>query len=79
MDNLVFGIRPVAEAIEAGKQIEKLYMRKGAEGPLMQELRDLCVRHRIRVQEVPAGKLERLTRGNHQGSWRRSRRSNTSG
>lgn len=67
MDNLVFGIRPVAEAIEAGKQIEKLYMRKGAEGPLMQELRDLCVRHGIRVQEVPAGKLERLTRGNHQG------------
>ena len=57
----------MAEAIEAGKQIEKLYMRKGAEGPLMQELRDLCVRHGIRVQEVPAGKLERLTRGTHQG------------
>ena len=57
----------MAEAIEAGKQIEKLYMRKGAEGPLMQELLDLCVRHGIRVQEVPAGKLERLTRGNHQG------------
>ena len=57
----------MAEAIEAGKQIEKLYMRKGAEGPLMQELRDLCVRHGIRVQEVPAGKLVRLTRGNHQG------------
>ena len=30
--NLIFGIRPVAEAIEAGKQIEKLYIRKGAEG-----------------------------------------------
>ena len=27
--NLIFGIRPVAEAIEAGKQIEKLYIRKG--------------------------------------------------
>ena len=36
--NLIFGIRPVAEAIEAGKQIEKLYIRKGAEGQLMQEL-----------------------------------------
>ena len=36
MDNhLIFGIRPVAEAVEAGRQIEKLYMRKGAEGPLM--------------------------------------------
>ena len=62
MDNLIFGIRPVAEAIEAGRQIEKLYIRKGAEGPLMQEFRDLCIRHRIRWQEVPVEKLNRLTR-----------------
>lgn len=67
MDNLVFGIRPVAEAIEAGRQIEKLYLRKGAEGQLMTELRDLCFRHKIRIQEVPVEKLNRLTRGNHQG------------
>ena len=66
-ENLVFGIRPVVEAIEAGKQIEKLYIRKGAEGQLMTELRDLCLRHRIRTQEVPVEKLNRLTRGNHQG------------
>ncbi len=68
MDNRIFGIRPIAEAIEAGKQIEKLYLRKGAEGQLMQELRDLCFRHKIRVQEVPVEKLNRLTRGNHQGA-----------
>lgn len=66
-DNIVFGIRPVAEAVESGKQIEKIYMRKGAEGQLMSDLRDLCVRHRLRVQEVPVEKLNRLTRGNHQG------------
>ncbi len=66
-NNRIFGIRPVAEAIEAGRQIEKLYLRKGAEGQLMQELRDLCLRHRIRWQEVPAEKLDRLVRGNHQG------------
>ena len=52
-NNLIFGIRPVAEAIEAGKQIERLYLRKGAEGQLMQELKDLCARHRLRYQEVP--------------------------
>lgn len=66
-ENLVFGIRPVVEAIESGKQIEKLYIRKGAEGQLMTELRDLCLRHHIRTQEVPVEKLNRLTRGNHQG------------
>ena len=66
-NNLIFGIRPVVEAIEAGREIEKLYIRKGAEGQLMTELRDLCLRHRVRVQEVPVEKLNRLTRGNHQG------------
>ena len=66
-NNLIFGIRPVVEAIEAGREIEKLYIRKGAEGQLMTELRDLCLRHRLRVQEVPVEKLNRLVRGNHQG------------
>ena len=33
----------------------------------MTELRDLCLRYRIRTQEVPVEKLNRLTRGNHQG------------
>ena len=66
-NNLIFGIRPVVEAIEAGREIEKLYIRKGAEGQLMTELRDLCLRHRVHVQEVPLEKLNRLVRGNHQG------------
>ena len=66
-NNLIFGIRPVVEAIEAGQEIEKLYIRKGAEGQLMTELRDLCLRHRVHVQEVPVEKLNRLVRGNHQG------------
>ena len=66
-NNLIFGIRPVVEAIEAGREIEKLYIRKGAEGQLMTELRDLCLRHCVHVQEVPVEKLNRLVRGNHQG------------
>lgn len=68
MENIIFGIRPIAEAIQAGKQIDRLYLRKGAEGQLMQELRDLCLRHHLRIQEVPVEKLNRLTQGNHQGA-----------
>ena len=66
-NNIVFGIRPVVEAIESGKQIEKIFIRRGAEGQLMSDLRDLCFRHRLRVQEVPVEKLNRLVRGSHQG------------
>lgn len=67
MENIVFGIRPVVEAIESHKQIEKLYIKRGAEGQLMNELKDLCMRHHLRWQDVPVEKLNRMTRGNHQG------------
>lgn len=67
MDNIIYGIRPVAEAVEAGRQIEKVYFRKGADGLLISELRALCARRHIHVQEVPVEKLDRLTRGAHQG------------
>lgn len=67
MENIVFGLRPVIEAIEAGRQIEKIYIKKGAEGQLIGELRQIARSMRINVQEVPVQKLDRLTRGNHQG------------
>jgi 23S rRNA (guanosine2251-2'-O)-methyltransferase len=75
MDNLIFGLRPVIEAIEAGRQIEKIYIKKGAEGVLLGELREIARAQHIHLQEVPVEKLDRLTQGrghrpqtvNHQG------------
>jgi 23S rRNA (guanosine2251-2'-O)-methyltransferase len=65
--NIIFGIRPVIEAIEAGREIEKIYFRKGTDGQLISELRAVAHRARIPSQEVPGEKLDRLTRGAHQG------------
>lgn len=66
--NIIFGIRPVIEAIEAGRQIDKVMIKKGAEGPLVQELRTICRQYRVQVQDVPVEKLNRLVRNaNHQG------------
>lgn len=68
MDNdTVFGIRPVIEAIEAGRQIEKVMVKKGAEGQLLSELLEICKAQRIHVQSVPVEKLNRTVKGNHQG------------
>ena len=67
MDNIVFGIRPVIEAIESGRQIEKVYVRKGADGQLLSELKAVCKAQKVHVQEVPVEKLNRMTRLNHQG------------
>ena len=67
-DNIIFGIRPVMEAIEAGRQIDKVLVRKGAESALLGDLRNLCRARRVQVQEVPVEKLNRVARGaNHQG------------
>ncbi|MDR2885539.1 MAG: 23S rRNA (guanosine(2251)-2'-O)-methyltransferase RlmB [Rikenellaceae bacterium] len=65
--NIIFGIRPVLEAIEAGRQIEKIYFKKGAEGQLLSELRAVAARAHIALCEVPVEKLDRLVRGAHQG------------
>lgn len=66
--NIIFGLRPIIEAIEAGKDFEKVYLKKGAEGVLMNELAELCDRKHIRVSWVPIEKLNYLTRNNHQGA-----------
>lgn len=66
-NELLFGLRPVIEAIHAGKEIEKLFLQEGLHGPLSGELRQLIKEHNIVHQFVPIEKLDRITRKNHQG------------
>src|SRR5690606_38045615 len=40
-ENGIFGLRPVMEAIEAGKTIDKLFVQKGLQGEIFSELRKL--------------------------------------
>lgn len=64
---MIFGIRAVIEAIEAGKEIDKIFMRREMGGELAKELYDIVMQRRIPVQKVPLEKLNRLTMKNHQG------------
>ncbi|MEG1554230.1 MAG: 23S rRNA (guanosine(2251)-2'-O)-methyltransferase RlmB [Rikenellaceae bacterium] len=67
MEELVFGVRPVLEAIEAGKQIDRVFIRQGADTPHIMQIMALCREKDIVAQFVPVEKLNRLTRNNHQG------------
>ena len=67
MSNIIFGVRPVIEAIEAGKEIDKVLIKKGAEGDNILKLKDLCKYRKITVQEVPVEKLNRMVKMPHQG------------
>jgi len=63
----IFGLRPAIEAIQAGKVIERVFLRKGMQGDLFQELFHLIRQENIPFQFVPVERLYRFTRKNHQG------------
>lgn len=65
--NSIFGIRPIIEAIESGKTIDKLFIQKGLHNDLFAELWKLVRLKRINYKHVPLEKINRLTRKNHQG------------
>ena len=65
--DFVFGLRPVIEAIKAGKQIDRLLVKKGLKGDLYYELISEVRSAGISYQAVPAERLDRITRKNHQG------------
>lgn len=66
-NDYIYGLRAVIEAIEAGKSIDKILIKKDLQGDLANELWDLIRRHRLYAQKVPVEKINRITRSNHQG------------
>jgi 23S rRNA (guanosine2251-2'-O)-methyltransferase len=66
-NDVIFGIRPILEALQAGKEIEKVLIRKDLNGELFQELYSEIKRYDLPFQYVPIEKLNRITRKNHQG------------
>jgi 23S rRNA (guanosine2251-2'-O)-methyltransferase len=67
LEEFIFGTRAVMEAIAAGKDIERVLLRKRAESEGAQELFSLLRLKNIEFQFVPVEKLNRVTRKNHQG------------
>jgi 23S rRNA (guanosine2251-2'-O)-methyltransferase len=67
-NKLIFGIRPVIEAIRSGKEVEKIFFQQGTGSALMAELNDEIKKYKIPFQFVPAEKLNHLMKSkNHQG------------
>lgn len=66
-DDFIFGIRPIIEAIEAGKTIDKIFVQNALQGDNVAELKKLLAKHGIRPNYVLVEKLNRITRKNHQG------------
>ncbi|MEZ0006977.1 23S rRNA (guanosine2251-2'-O)-methyltransferase [Flavobacterium sp. 28YEA47A] len=64
----IFGIRAIIEAIQAGKEIDKVFIQKDAQGELMKDLMKVMKRASVNFSYVPIEKLNKLTPNNHQGA-----------
>lgn len=64
---LVYGLRPVIEAIVSGQQVERVLLQNGLNSSLLNELRTRMKEHDVPFQYVPVEKLNKMTSGNHQG------------
>ena len=66
-NEMIFGVRAVLEAIDAGKEIDKILIKRDILSELSRELFAAVKGTNIPVQRVPVEKLNRITRKNHQG------------
>jgi 23S rRNA (guanosine2251-2'-O)-methyltransferase len=66
-EEMIFGIRAVMEAINSGKEIDRILIKSGLSGELFKEFFDLVRKHQIPFQYVPIEKINKITRKNHQG------------
>ncbi|MBU2651284.1 MAG: 23S rRNA (guanosine(2251)-2'-O)-methyltransferase RlmB [Bacteroidetes bacterium] len=64
---MLIGIRPLMEALMAGKEIEKVFVQKGLRGELFFELSQMMKERGLIYHQVPREKLNRFTGKNHQG------------
>ncbi len=65
-DTLIFGSRPVLEALMAGRSIDKILVKKQHELPIVKEIKIKARDLGVYVQEVPAEKFSFLKNKNHQ-------------
>ncbi len=69
-ENIIYGYRPIVEAIREGKQIEKLLIQTNLNNESIRNIKEELKKQdlNIKLQYVPIEKLNSITRGeNHQG------------
>ena len=61
-NEMIFGVRAVIEAIQAGKEIDKVLVKKDIQSELSKELFAALPDTSIPVQRVPVERINRITK-----------------
>lgn len=64
----IFGLRAIIEAIDAGRDIDKILVKKDLNGDLSRELLAKAKEYGVLVRRVPVERINRITIKNHQGA-----------
>lgn len=66
-NEIIFGTRAIIEALKAGREIDKILMKRDFQSEISKELFYKLKERNIPIQRVPVEKLDRITKKNHQG------------
>lgn len=64
---MIYGIHAVAEALDAAVDLDKIYIKKRSDNLELMAIAKQARLHSIPLFEVPNERLDRFTRGSHQG------------
>ena len=70
-DQLIYGIRPIEEALESEVVLDRVFIAQESRNPAIMAIAAKARKKGIFVKFVPAERMQRFTRANHQGvvSW----------
>ena len=66
-NTLVIGRKAVLEAMQTGKQLERIYLQSTVHGDMIDEIKTLAEQHLVPINKVPVEKLNNFNVSNHEG------------
>ena len=64
---LVIGRQAVIEAMQTGKQLERIYLQSNIHGEVIEQIRSLAEKNLVPINKVPVEKLNSFNISNHEG------------
>ena len=66
-NTLVIGRKAVIEAMQTGKQLERIYLQSTVHGEVVDEIKKLAEQNQVPINKVPVEKLNNFNVSNHEG------------
>ncbi len=66
-NTLVIGRKAIIDALQSGKQLERIYMQATIHGEVIDQVKKLAEEHRVPINKVPVEKLNGFNISNHEG------------